>query len=93
MAISALNLNNNAMCELGAMFYFETMSAPFAHRPRFRIRDARWARYSRWLATRTLTLIDLLSPISRRNTQRRAARREIFFSKASTIERRSRTFG
>ena len=32
MAISALNLNNNEMCELGAMFYFETMSAPFAHR-------------------------------------------------------------
>ena len=35
MAISALNLNNNAMCELDAMFYFETISAPFAHKHDF----------------------------------------------------------
>ena len=32
MPISALSLNDNARCELAVMFYFETMSAPFAHK-------------------------------------------------------------
>ena len=92
MPISALNLNDNAMCELGVMFYCETMSALFAHQhdSGFVMRDRP---ATSWKQRIDRMRVDSSCRTERQSAHRRPAMREIFLSTASTIDRRSMTSG